>query len=174
VGALLGVVLLGVGCLLAAGLTIEDSTAASLAVGLALAISVLELLTDAIPGIVLRLDTHLVTDHFAVPHASWAMSPLADQKLAGSILWGVAELLDMPFLFVMFLRWVRADEREARRVDHVPGPQPASAQVSSRSGSAPSAATDEPWWLHDPELSHRLGLTKNQPDDRGINPRGQQ
>ncbi len=170
IATLLGVVLLGVGCLLAAGLTVEDTTAASLAVGLALAVSVLELLTDAIPGIVLRLDTHLVTHHFAVTHSSWAMSPLADQKLAGSILWGVAELLDIPFLFVMFLRWVRADEREARRTDQVLEPQPASAHLSTQPDSAPSATPDKPWWLGDPELSHRLGLTTPGPADRGINP----
>ncbi len=150
-----GLLLVVVGCLIAAPFAVEDTGAASLAVGLALAVSVFELLTDAIPGIVLRLDTHLVTVHFAVRHAAWAMAPLADQHLAGSILWGVAEMLDLPFLFIMFLRWIHADEREARRAEAAhDGPfGDADTPVPVDRGVA-----DAPWWLDDPQLRQRPGI----------------
>lgn len=148
----IGVALVVIGCLVAVPLTIEDRSATSLAVGVVAAISVLELLTDAIPGIVLRLTRHLVSGHFATRQAVWAMSPLADQKLSGSILWGVAELLDLPFLVIMFLRWARTDQREAQHTDQ------AIEQARLAGDHAAGAAASQPWWLTDAQLAGRPGF----------------
>lgn len=146
----IGVALVAIGCLVAVPLSREDLNATSLAVGVVAAISVLELLTDAIPGIVLRLTRHLVSSHFATRHAVWAMSALADQKLSAAILWGVAELLDLPFLVVMFMRWARTDQREAVRTDQ--------ALAAARPAVDAEAAASQPWWLTDAQLADRPGF----------------
>ncbi|KQO61461.1 cytochrome c oxidase assembly protein [Curtobacterium sp. Leaf261] len=77
-----------------------------------------ELMLDAIPGIVLRI-TNSVLDH-ATEMASgpaWFPTPLRDQHLAGDLLWFIAEIADIPVLITLFIRWQRSDRREARAVD---------------------------------------------------------
>jgi cytochrome c oxidase assembly factor CtaG len=155
VGWMLQLAVLLVGAVIALPLAGVDEGASSLAVGLALGIGSFELVLDAIPGIVLRLHRSLSTSFWA--HAAplpGALTPLADQQRAGAILWGVAELLDLPFIVVLFLRWVRADARDAAEIDAVleaeraaRGPQPEhpDAEVS-----------DAPWWLSDPAMRERL------------------
>jgi cytochrome c oxidase assembly factor CtaG len=155
VGWLLQVAVLLVGAVMALPLAGVDEGASSLAVGLALAIGSFELVLDALPGIVLRLRRTLSTSFWA--HAAplpGALAPLRDQQRAGAILWGVAELLDLPFIVVLFLRWVRADARDAAAIDAVleaervargPRPETPDAEVA-----------DAPWWLSDPAMQERL------------------
>jgi cytochrome c oxidase assembly factor CtaG len=161
--AVVDLLLLVIGCLLAQPLADPTTTPTSLAVGAALAISMVELVIDAIPGIVLRLSTHPVTEYFAVRHASWAMAPMADQKLAGAILWGVAQGLDLPFLVIVFRQWIRADEREAAHYDRtraVADPVHREGSVAgARPQSQPARSTrDAPWWLTDPQMQSRPGM----------------
>ncbi len=42
---------------------------------------------------------------------------LADQQLAGAMMWGGSMVLIVPALGIVLLDWMRADEREARRID---------------------------------------------------------
>ncbi len=165
-GVGIGLLLVGLGCLIAMPLTVQDRNTTSLVVGAVLAVSVLELLTDAIPGIVLRLSTHPASGYFATRHALWAMTPLSDQKLAGAILWGVAEMLDLPILAILFLRWVRTDEREARHaalaLEHAPPHTGNTAPDEHFDGRPPA---DPPWWLTDPQLSTRPGLAPRATED---------
>ena len=88
----------------------------SLAVGLSLAIGSLELVLDALPGIALRLHRTLVTSYFDVRAVhSWTPDALRDQQIAGAVLWCVAELLDLPFLILVYRQWLRADANDAAR-----------------------------------------------------------
>lgn len=152
-GWLLHVVLLGLGVLITLPLVDIEDGRTSLAVGLSVAIGAVELLVDAIPGIVLRLETHLEIAQFGVGRPAWAASWLADQQTAGGILWTVAELLDLPFLILVILQWMRIERREAGRID---------AQLdraeADRAASMPAdgAVTARPWWLDHPELSARF------------------
>jgi cytochrome c oxidase assembly factor CtaG len=77
-----------------------------------------ELLIDAIPGIVLRL-SHAVLDHGPriVMALSWWPSPLRDQQLAGDLLWCIAEGADLPIIVLLLVRWARSDKRESRAFD---------------------------------------------------------
>jgi cytochrome c oxidase assembly factor CtaG len=149
------VVVLLVGAVLALPLAGVDEAESSLAVGVALAIGSFELVLDAIPGIVLRLHRSLSTSFwtYAAP-VGGGLAPLHDQQRAGAILWGVAELLDLPFIVVLFVRWIRADARDAAAIDAVleaeraargPRPEDPDAEVS-----------DQPWWLSDPAMQQRL------------------
>jgi len=80
-----------------------------------------ELILDAIPGIVLRI-TNTVLDGAArttTVGPAWFPSPLRDQHLAGDLLWFIAEVADIPVLIALFVRWQRSDRREAASVDEL-------------------------------------------------------
>ena len=154
-GWVVQVVLVVVGALIALPLIGGSSAAGSLVVGLALAVGMVELILDAIPGMVLRLQTHPATSYFTdrLTHR-WSPSALHDQQLAGAILWGVAEMIDIPFLALVFLAWVRADRSEAAQVDAVLDAERA-ARVALGETDGPGQ-TDSPWWLTDPALRDRF------------------
>jgi len=87
-------------------------------------LALVELLLDAIPGILLRLNgsvldgvaaaTHTVAGA-ALPH--WFPAPLHDQHLSGDFLWFLAEAADVPVLIALFTRWSRVDRRDAKKID---------------------------------------------------------
>jgi cytochrome c oxidase assembly factor CtaG len=153
IGWLVQLALLVVGGLMVLPLVGLDEKASSLAVGLSLAIGSFELVLDAIPGIALRLHTTLVTGWFdARTVRPWSLRPLHDQQIAGAVVWVVAELIDLPFLLLVYRRWLRADERDAAAADAV-----LEAERAARTGlpgAAPDA--DAPWWLTDPAMQERL------------------
>jgi cytochrome c oxidase assembly factor CtaG len=158
VGWLVQLALLAIGAVMVLPLVGLDEEASSLAVGLSLAIGSFELVLDALPGVILRLRTGLVTSWFDVRSVHrWSPDPLRDQRVAGAILWCVAELIDLPFLLLVFRRWLRADARDAARVDAVLEAERA-ARRGFTGGPAddPEAERDAPWWLSDPAMRHRL------------------
>ncbi|CAB4915606.1 unannotated protein [freshwater metagenome] len=140
-GWVLHVALLALGALIALPLVDREDARTSLAVGAALAVGVVELLLDAVPGIVLRLETHLTIPWFGVGRPGW----LVDQQHAGALLWTVAECLDLPFLALTVLQWIRVEWVEARQVD----------AVLDRADRDDPDATTTPWWLSDPALRDR-------------------
>lgn len=165
-GWVLDVLLLVVGALMVLPLVGLDGEASSLAVGLALGIGSFELVLDALPGVVLRLQTNITTGWFAHRDLQvWSPQPLRDQQVAGAILWCVAELIDLPFLVLVFRRWLQADARDAARVDAVLEAERAarralltrSDEPASRSTEAPTVAVerDAPWWESDPAMQER-------------------
>ncbi|MDP9091860.1 MAG: cytochrome c oxidase assembly protein [Actinomycetota bacterium] len=153
------VVVLAIGGLIVLPLVGPDESPSSLAVGLGLAIGSLELVLDAVPGVALRLHTTLVSTYFAhrATHP-WSPAALHDQQIAGATLWCVAEVIDLPFLLLVFRRWLRADARDAAEVDAV-----LEAERAARTGlgqsdpgqSAPDDRADAPWWLTDPAMQRR-------------------
>jgi cytochrome c oxidase assembly factor CtaG len=155
VGWLVQLALLAVGSLMVLPLVGLDEDASSLAVGLSLAIGSFELVLDALPGIILRLRHGLATSWFdhRTLH-SWSPSALRDQQIAGAILWCIAEIIDLPFLVLVYRRWLRADARDAAEVDAV-----LEAERTAR-GALPdgqiAVERDEPWWLSDPAMRDRL------------------
>lgn len=75
-----------------------------------------ELVLDAVPGILLRISDTLFDTATAVG-PSWFPSPLRDQHLSGDLLWFIAEIADVPVLILLFIRWRRSDARDARAID---------------------------------------------------------
>ncbi|HEX3337348.1 MAG TPA: cytochrome c oxidase assembly protein [Jatrophihabitans sp.] len=156
----LQVALLVVGGLMVVPLVGLDETASSLAVGLSLAIGSFELVLDALPGVILRLHQGLVTSWFdhRDRHA-WTPAALHDQRVAGAILWCIAELIDLPFLVLVYRRWLRADARDAARVDAVLEAERAARQglrTEDDETPPPLAERDVPWWISDPAMQQRL------------------
>ena len=78
-----------------------------------------ELVIDAIPGILIRLNGHVLDGLPAIAgaHPFWWPSPIRDQQLSGDLLWFIAELADVPVLIILFIRWSRVDRREAKSYD---------------------------------------------------------
>jgi cytochrome c oxidase assembly factor CtaG len=155
IGWVLQLALLSIGAMIVLPLVASDDGRGSLAVAGAMAIGFLELLLDAVPGIVLRLQTHISStyfDHHLVQ--SWSPKPIHDQQYAGGVLWCAAELLDLPFLILVFRRWLRADARDASEIDTVLEAERISRGTES---AAPDSASgrDQPWWLNDPTLGRR-------------------
>jgi putative membrane protein len=167
VGWLVQLALVAVGLVILTPVAGRDRRFSSMAMFAVVVIGILELVLDAIPGIVMRLSTHPVTTFFQY-RVDARMSWLHDQQLAGGILWCVAELIDLPFLLLIFGRWVQADARDAAEVDAIldsvtaTGSTPAS---STQAGSVLTATADgpvqqpiqdEPWFLHDERLRDRF------------------
>lgn len=151
---LLHVALLLVGAVVAAPLTRDDLDASSLGIGLVVFVGLIELLVDAIPGIVLRLMHGTLGPVMTLAAGrDWGPSARHDQQLGGAILWAAAELVDLPYLMIVLGQWIRADAREAVRVD----------AALDRAARPPAAATDacavsvdpdrgQPWWEQDPSV----------------------
>ncbi len=78
-----------------------------------------ELVVDAIPGILLRLNNHILDGLGRAAGAlpPWFPSAYHDQHLSGDFLWFIAEIADVPILILMFLRWSRVDRSEANELD---------------------------------------------------------
>jgi cytochrome c oxidase assembly factor CtaG len=81
----------------------------------------IELVIDAIPGIVLRLDNNILDKVGPVlgQLPSWFPSSYHDQHLSGDLLWFIAEVADVPVLILLFIRWSRIDRKEARQLDEL-------------------------------------------------------
>ncbi len=152
-GGVVHLVLFLAGALIALPLVNSDDQRSSLAVGLSLAVGFVELILDAFPGIALRFQTHLTLVHFAADRPAFSRDAIGDQHVAGGILWVVAEVLDLPFLFLAASRWIKADARDAARID---------AELDARQHWAPDGdpvqapTVDRPWWLDDPNLQDRF------------------
>jgi putative membrane protein len=155
-GWLLQLVLVGVGGLILLPLIGLGDEPSSLTVGLTLAIGSFELVLDAIPGIALRMHSTLVTSYFGYRSAhSWSPSPLHDQQISGAILWCVSEVIDLPFLLIVYRRWLHADAREAAAIDAVLDAERI-ARTALPGGDEAANQPDAPWWLTDPTMQHRL------------------
>jgi putative membrane protein len=165
IGALIGLGLVGDGR--------EHRTAALL--GVAVAVNFVDFLADAIPGIAVRLQTHLLADpDWVGRHRSWGPTPLQDQQHAGALLWFAAEAADLPFLLILVRRWIQADERDAAAADTADD----AADDQGSGPLRPAPTTDRPavpelqrpWWETDPSrlAGHRMSrdVAASSPPDR--------
>ena len=78
-----------------------------------------ELVVDAIPGILLRLNNNVLDGlgQAVRPMQDWFPSAFHDQHLSGDLLWFIAEVADVPVLILLFVRWSRIDRSEAKALD---------------------------------------------------------
>jgi putative membrane protein len=80
-----------------------------------------EMLLDAIPGLLLRLNDGVLDHAPAILGRlpGWFPNALHDQHLSGDFLWFIAEIVDVPVLIILFVRWSRSDRRESRKMDEL-------------------------------------------------------
>lgn len=80
----------------------------------------IELLIDAVPGILLSLNGQVLDHVMSVPNPQWWFrDALQDQQFAGNLLWFICEVLDLPLIILMFIRFSRSDKREAGAFDEL-------------------------------------------------------
>lgn len=117
----------------------------------------LELLLDAIPGILITVRHDLLAPSVFLAHHS-AAAAQASQVHGGEVLWVIAEVLDVPFLAALIFHWVRADARHAAVIDarldaHAPAPDETNPGDLQR-----------PWWETDASVFGRRANAFN-PDE---------
>jgi cytochrome c oxidase assembly factor CtaG len=71
----------------------------------------------AILGLAIYSSDRLLYPHYAVASPLIGASPIADQHLAGALMWEGGMLVMVVALALVLLDWMRRDEREAERVD---------------------------------------------------------
>jgi len=86
-----------------------------------LAVAFVEMVADALPGILIRLSP-VVIDHLGAVTGTvpgWFPSPLRDQQMEGDLLWFFAEVGDLPALLILFTRLMRSDKTETQSWDQL-------------------------------------------------------
>jgi putative copper resistance protein D len=69
-------------------------------------------------GVILLQSTTVITGRwYRAVHPAWAGDLLADQRLGAGIAWAFGEAPAVLILVLLVARWIRADEREQRRLD---------------------------------------------------------
>lgn len=69
-------------------------------------------------GVVITGSTNLLAaDFFTRLGLGWLPDPLVDQQRAGAIAWGIGEAPTLALAMMVAYQWVRADAREAKRLD---------------------------------------------------------
>lgn len=65
---------------------------------------------------IMQSKTLLGGDYYPLLNLGWA-DPFVDQRLAGGILWAGGEVVSVTMLAVLVVQWMKASERESRRID---------------------------------------------------------
>ncbi|MDP8904419.1 MAG: cytochrome c oxidase assembly protein [Chloroflexota bacterium] len=68
-------------------------------------------------GLAMLSSPNVLYPHYATLERSWGPGPLADQQLAGGIMWAGGDLAFLVALILAVWVWLRAEEAEGRRVD---------------------------------------------------------
>ena len=117
--AIITVLIPAIGLLLVLPLVEYSSHRTAFFVTVEFLLAFVELVIDAIPGIVIRITGSVLDGVGAIggSHPVWFPSPLRDQQLSGDLLWFIAEIADVPVLIILFVRWSRVDRKEAKSFD---------------------------------------------------------
>ena len=151
-GSVTDVVLLLVGIAVLVPLWEAGTINARVPYAIALLFAFIELLADAVPGIVIRLDTHVIA---AVDLTrTWGPSLLHDQQLGGDLLWCIGEAIDVPFLVLLAVQWYRSDARQAGQIDQLLDAAPTVAPSGAQAATVDpdGAETTRPWWEEDASI----------------------
>ena len=76
----------------------------------------------AILGFLVYAAPHVAYPFYAHVARSFGPGPLADQRLAGALMWVSSMVLGVAWVVGAGLSWLRAEERRGRRVDLAPAP----------------------------------------------------
>ncbi len=65
----------------------------------------------------LSTDQAIAADWYLGLGRTWGASPLSDQRTGAALMWGVGDLVGVVLAGIVLYQWMRADERQARRLD---------------------------------------------------------
>jgi cytochrome c oxidase assembly factor CtaG len=132
----------------------------------AIFIAFIELIIDALPGIIVRYTTRILAgSYYTALGRPWGPSLRRDQGFGGAVLWFVGEAVGVPVLAVLLARWIAEDRRESIRIDRdldaamspAPGVSGRPAPTAGTADTADTADTTDgeyttPWWETDPTI----------------------
>jgi cytochrome c oxidase assembly factor CtaG len=112
-----------------------------------------EVIGDAILGLAIIADQHLIAgDYYRAVGRPWGPSLRTDQVLGGGVLWLLGDLIGLPFLAAALIVMIREDESEAKVVD-----AELDAREAAQAEAGPERAeTARPWWESDPRFAGRF------------------
>ncbi len=118
---LLGIGIPLLGLLMVLPMVEEKSRVSSALIMLQFVFAFIELLADAIPGLLMRLTPTIFDGAAAVggARAGWFPSALVDQQLAGDWMWFIAEIMDLPILILLLVRLSKSDKGERKILDEL-------------------------------------------------------
>jgi putative copper resistance protein D len=121
--------------------------------GLRVGFSFVDGLLDAVPGVVIMtMHGTIAASFYAALHRTWGPSPHWDQTIGGGLMFTLTEAVALPLLVVLFVRWVREDERSGRAADQ-------RLDLAAASAGDEAASSTRPWWETDPgPLAQRGGV----------------
>lgn len=151
-------VLLAAGCLFLWPLLGVDEATGGTGYPLRAAIAFVDGLLDAVPGLAVLGAGPIAAAHYASLGRTWGPSPHADQQLGGTLMVALSELVGLPALLVLLVRWVRSDAREAAAFDALDEAEEVVGRVLREQPDAADLRVDtpaegvlrRPWWENDP------------------------
>ncbi|HET6259013.1 cytochrome c oxidase assembly protein [Pseudonocardia sp.] len=125
--------------------------------GVTLAITIVEMIGDAVLGVVLWLGPLVAAGFYTALSRDWGPSLRVDQLLGAGVLWIGGDVVGLPFIGVVFARMTREDHQRAAVIDAELDELEA-ARPASPDSADPGDAAQRPrlWWEDDPELSQRF------------------
>jgi cytochrome c oxidase assembly factor CtaG len=123
-----------------------------------------EVVGDAILGLAVLADVHLIASSYYHAVAwPWGPSLSTSQVLGGGTLWVLGDIVGLPFFAAQFIQMMREDEAEAKVIDAELDARDAAiaaSLVGQASQGTPDAiqsvAEERPWWESDPRFAGRF------------------
>ena len=132
-------------------------------------ITITEVVGDAVFGIAVAGDSHLIGGaYYRAVARPWGPSLRLDQAFGGGTLWVLGDVVGLPFLVAQLFHMIKEDESEAAEVDAELDAREAEAAAGHDGAPAadpagppaPAAgpvAPGRPWWESDPRFTERFG-----------------
>jgi cytochrome c oxidase assembly factor CtaG len=123
-----------------------------------------EVVGDAILGLAVLADVHLIASGYYHAVAwPWGPSISTDQVLGGGTLWVLGDIVGLPFFAAQFIQMMREDEAEAKVIDAELDARDAAIAASHAAETSPGTpgaiqgvADERPWWESDPRFAGRF------------------
>jgi cytochrome c oxidase assembly factor CtaG len=117
-------------------------------------ITITEVVGDAILGIAVAGDSHLIGGaYYRALARPWGPSLRFDQALGGGTLWVLGDIVGLPFLVAQLFHMIKEDEAEADAIDAELDARDAQPDAVQPAGES----SDRPWWESDPRFTKRFG-----------------
>ena len=137
-------------------------------------ITVVEVVGDAVLGIAVAGDSHIIGGaYYRALARPWGLSLRMDQVFGGGTLWVLGDVVGLPFLAVQLIHMIREDETEAAVIDAELDARQAQAPVAAAdpatgalpaTGAVPASPAERPWWESDPRFTGRFSPAGELPD----------
>jgi len=148
--------LVAAGCLFLWPLLGVDHSSGNTSYGVRTVIALLDGLLDALPGIAVLATGHVIAGaYYRGVNRQWGPSLLQDQRIGGTAMVALSELVGLPTLLIVLVQWVRSDGLEALVVDAELDVVYA-AEAAAAGHDSTGQGLQRPWWELDPSrLSYR-------------------